>query len=434
MPGDESSFGNYFIANYPPFSFWTAEQVASALAKLDQPALNTTPLGLYLHIPFCRRRCHFCYFRVYTGQNSSQVRSYLDTLVAELKLYSRKPFLANRPLDFVYFGGGTPSYLSSRQLRGLVDRLQSLLPWRGAKEITFECEPGTLTAQKMAIIRDIGVTRLSLGVENFDDHVLEANGRAHRSKEIYVAYERARKLGFPQINVDLIAGMQGETDRNWDRCVQEVAELRPDCITIYQMEIPYNTNLYQTMSGPQALPRDLASWATKRAWVDRAFSKLESQGYRLTSGYTLVRDAAATQFRYRDLVWRGADLLALGVASFSHLGGIHFQNETESGPYQTRVANREFPIYRAFETTEEERMIRELILQLKLGRVLRGYFQEKFQCDILSRFDKPLRELVASGWAEMEPGGVRITREGLLRIDSLLAAFFLPQHQNARYS
>ena len=354
--------------------------------------------------------------------------------MAELQLYSRKPFLADRPLDFVYFGGGTPSYLSSGQLRSLANRLQSLLYWREAKEITFECEPGTLTGKKMATVRDIGVTRLSLGVENFDDRVLEANGRAHRSKEIYLAYERAKRLGFPQINVDLIAGMQGETDGNWDRCVQQVAELQPDSITIYQMEIPYNTNLYQTMSGPHASPSELATWATKRAWVNRAFSELESQGYRLTSGYTLVRDPAATQFRYRDLVWRGADLLALGVASFSHLGGIHFQNETENGAYQACVTKGEFPIYRALETTREERMIRELILQLKLGRVSRSYFQEKFQCDILSRFDKPLRELVASGWAEMEPDAVKITREGLLRIDSLLSLFFLPRHQNARYS
>lgn len=430
---EESVLGNYFIANYPPFSFWTTDQVNAALAALERPPADKTPLGLYLHIPFCRKRCRFCYFRVYTGKNASEIHSYLDTLVAELNLYARKPFVADRALDFVYFGGGTPSYLSSRELKELASRLQSLLPWTAAQEVTFECEPGTLTSKKMEVIREIGVTRLSLGIENFDDHVLEVNGRAHRSKEIYLAYERARKLGFSQINVDLIAGMQDETDRNWDRCVQKIAELQPDSITIYQMEIPYNTRLYQAVANRQSSPPGLANWATKRAWVDRAFCELERQGYQVASGYTLVKDAQKTQFRYRDLVWRGADLLALGVASFSHIGGAHFQNETENGPYQARVDKHEFPIHRAFRTTQEERMVRELILQLKLGHVDRSYFLEKFQCDIVGRFAQPLRELVRSGWAEMERETVKISRPGLLRIDSLLPAFFLPQHQNARY-
>ena len=122
------------------------------------------------------------------------------------------PAIAGRPLDFVYFGGGTPSFLSIRQLEGLVGRLSDVTPWSGAEEITFECEPGTLTDGKLAAIRGFGVTRLSLGVESFDDGLLELNGRAHRSPEIFRAYETARSLDFPQINIDLIAGMLGETD------------------------------------------------------------------------------------------------------------------------------------------------------------------------------------------------------------------------------
>ena len=100
-------------------------------------------------------------------------------------------------------------------------RLTAVTPWTSAEEITFECEPGTLTESKLAAIRDLGVTRLSLGIENFDDHILELNGRAHRSAEIFRAYQFAQSLGFPQINIDLIAGMLGETEENWQRCVRE---------------------------------------------------------------------------------------------------------------------------------------------------------------------------------------------------------------------
>ena len=228
----ETEVGSYFVANYPPFSVWTPEAVnAAAHPALAAPAADV-PLGLYLHIPFCRKRCHFCYFRVYTNKNAAQVQSYLDVLGREWELYARQPAIAGRPLDFIYFGGGTPSFLSVRQLRGLVDRLSATTPWSTAREITFECEPGTLTEPKLAAIRDMGVTRLSLGVEHFDDHILELNGRAHRSAEIFRAYSFARSIDFPQINIDLIAGMLGETEEKWRDAVRRTIELDPDSVTI----------------------------------------------------------------------------------------------------------------------------------------------------------------------------------------------------------
>ena len=113
------------------------------------------------------------------------MQSYLDVLGREWELYNAERAIAGRPMNFVYFGGGTPSYISTRQLQSLVARLDAVSSWRSAEEITFECEPGTLTEGKLAAIRGIGVTRLSLGVENFDDAILEANGRAHRSGEIW---------------------------------------------------------------------------------------------------------------------------------------------------------------------------------------------------------------------------------------------------------
>src|SRR4029077_17391590 len=140
--------------------------------------------------------------------------------------------IAGRPLNFVYFGGGTPSFLSTRQLESLVGRLSAISAWDHDEEHTFESETGTLTAGKLAAIRAMGVTRLSLGVENFDDRILELNGRAHRSPEIVTAYRAARALDFPQINIDLIAGMLGETEENWRTSVQKTLALEPDSVTI----------------------------------------------------------------------------------------------------------------------------------------------------------------------------------------------------------
>src|SRR5207247_1082411 len=125
--------------------------------------------------------------------------------------------------------------------------MKALLPWDEAEEVAFEAEPGTLTDQKLKAIREMGVTRLSLGVEHFDDHVLEINGRAHHSKEIGRAYEWARSLDFPQINIDLIAGMVEDTDEKWKDTVAKAVAMQPDSVTIYQMEIPFNTTIYKEM-------------------------------------------------------------------------------------------------------------------------------------------------------------------------------------------
>ena len=220
---EQTEVGSYFVANYPPFSLWTHDAVAQdAMPALTHPSADV-PLGLYLHIPFCRKRCHFCYYRVYTGKNANEVAQYLDVLGRAWELYATQPAITDRPLRFVYFGGGTPSFLSVRQLQGLVERLSRVAPWSDAEEITFECEPGTLTEPKLAAIRDMGVTRLSLGIEHYDDHVLELNGRAHRSAEVYRSFAYAQSLGFPQINIDLIAGMLGDTDEKWQTAVEKLA-------------------------------------------------------------------------------------------------------------------------------------------------------------------------------------------------------------------
>jgi len=431
---EATTAGNYFISNYPPYSFWTRDHAYEAHTALERAPAPGTPLGIYLHIPFCRKRCHFCYFKVYTDKDAGEIESYLDAAIQELALYSQKPFIGGRKPKFIYFGGGTPSYISSRQLGRLVDAMKRLLPWDEAEEVTFEAEPGTLTEPKLQAIKDLGVTRLSLGIESFEDHVLEINGRAHGSKEIDQTYQYARSIGFPQINIDLIAGMVGETEPNWRESVRKTIALSPDSITIYQMEIPYNTTIFKEMKVLAQTVAPVADWRTKREWVHYAFAEFEKAGYTVTSAYAAVKNPARTRFLYRDLLWTGADMVGLGVASFSHVGGTHFQNEHEFESYMAKLQEGKLPIYRALTTTPEERMIRELILQMKLGRVDRAYFQNKFGIDIQQRFSIPLAKLQDQGFLTVDPNSLRLNRDGLLQVDRLLHQFFLPQHRSARYA
>jgi oxygen-independent coproporphyrinogen III oxidase len=421
---DVTEPGSYFVANYPPFARWSEAAVPAVEAAFAAPPTDAA-LGLYLHVPFCRKRCKFCYFRVYTDVAAADVERYSLAIAREAATAAAMPAVAGRVLRYVYFGGGTPSFLSVKQLERLVAGIHESFGWDDAEEVTFECEPGTLSEPKVKALKALGMTRISLGVENFDDAILEANGRAHLSAEILRAWGWIKDAGFPNTNVDLIAGMVGETDESWDATVSKTLALEPDSVTIYQMELPYNTVFVKDAKGEgQTVP--VADWATKRAWVNRAFDTFLAKGYAVSSGYTLVRDPARVHFRYRDMLWEGSDLVALGVASFGHLSGVHYQNEPHWDPYLAAVEAGRLPIHRGLAPTRRELLVRELVLGLKKGRLDTRRLAAKYGIDPLVEWRDQWRRLEVEGWLErIEPEPV-LTRQGLLRIDSLLPVFFEP--------
>ncbi len=429
----ETDVGSVFVSNYPPYSFWNEGDLPKAEQALASAARPDTNLGLYLHIPFCRKRCKFCYFRVYTDKNSEQIETYLDALAREVELYAQMPSVAHRPLHFVYFGGGTPSYISSRHLRALVARLKEALPWDQAAEVAFECEPGTLTEAKLDAIKEIGVTRLSLGIENLNDEILRNNGRAHVSKEIYAVMPWVKALNFEQVNVDLIAGMVGETWESWRETVQKTIDLDPDSVTVYQMELPFNTVYSKDLLSGDGDPLPLADWQLKRDWHAYAFEQFANAGFTHSSAYTMKKQPDG-QFVYRDAVWHGQDMLGCGVASFSHMSGVHYQNAPRWEDYLGALAADKLPLHRAFATNEKERLTREFILQMKMGALSPDQFSDKFATDIIEEYREPLTALRDEGMLGFSENGIELTDEGLLRVDQLLPEFYDERYRNSRYT
>lgn len=424
--------GNYFVATYPPFSQWKPEHIPRAIEALGQPPRADDPLGLYIHIPFCRKRCKFCYFKVYTDKNAAEINLYLNALVKENEIYSRTSAFQGRRLRFAYFGGGTPSYISEKQLDGLVEGLSRHVSWESAEEVTFECEPGTLRKSKLETLKAMGVTRLSLGIEHFNDDILEANGRAHLSAEIYRAYEWAREVDFPQINVDLIAGMMGESDDLWRETVRRALELEPDSVTIYQMELPYNTVISREMID-KGLDSPIADWPTKRRWVDYAFERFQERGYAVASAYTLSTTKKPCRFIYTDALWHGGDMIGLGVSSFSHFGGVNFQNVHQVEDYLRVLETDELQLCRALPLTPKQMLIREMILQLKTGSLDMRYFERKFGVDIWAEFRPVYERLSEEGLLGREGESIALTRRGLLQVDHFLPEFFEPELRTVRY-
>lgn len=430
---EKTEVGSYFISNYPPFSQWKKEnlhEVEAVMAK--EPA--EVPLGLYLHIPFCRKRCKFCYFKVFTDNNAADIEKYVGALCREIELVSQQPVMGGRPFRFVYFGGGTPSYLSSRQLTSLVDRLRENISWDHAEEVTFECEPGTLKEGKVKTLKELGVTRLSLGVENFTDEVLKENGRAHLSDEIYKAWEWIKAADFPNVNIDLISGMVGESWDNWKYNIKKAIELSPESITIYQMELPFNTVYSKDILGNK-IETPVADWPLKREWVNYAFDEFLAAGYHVSSAYTVVKDPEKVNFSYRDNLWQGSDLLATGIASFGHVSGVHYQNKADMQQYLTDLTEKgELPLGRAYTPTPLQSLIRELILQMKKGYLELSYFQQKFDKNIIDEFADVWKSHKENEFLDFDENRVTLTRKGLLHADALLPPFFEEQFQGVRYT
>ena len=432
----ESEIGNYFVAAYPPFSVWEPQQNKKFLDMLDEPA-HAEPLGVYVHLPFCQKKCDYCYYLSYAGQSLGTINSYLEMVVGEMARYSQRVAINSRPVRFVYVGGGTPSILTPEQVRFLFSGLQSCQSWDAVEEVTFECAPRSVRPELLQALKRCGVTRLSMGVQSFNDSLLKLNGRIHESNDVLRAYEMIRKAKFNWVNIDLMVGLMGELPAQWCDAVHRAIELQPDSVTVYQTEIPYNTKIYRDMESGK-LPAALTPWSVKRTRLYYAFHQLERAGYTIVNGYMAVKKPKKHQFAYADHLWHGGDMIGLGVASYGYINGFHYQNKVTLEDYVMTLARQEFPIKRSYHLSDVERIVREFILQLKAGSVSTKYFDEKFDTDVLERFAEPLEKLKKRGFlviGESKDGHtIDLTRAGLLCVDRLLPQFYQPEFKDVRYT
>jgi oxygen-independent coproporphyrinogen III oxidase len=431
-PKGATTPGNHFISNYPPFSCWNAQQIPQLSRVLQRPS-EPGPLSLYIHIPFCRQRCHYCYFRVYPRRSRADVDRYIDSVLGELAAYAACPALAGRPFTSVYFGGGTPSYLDDSRIRRLLGGLQQQRHWDCVQECTFECEPNTVTREKLALLKELGVSRVSLGFQSLSDEVLRRSGRDVKAADCLRAFQLARAAGFREINIDLLAGLHGDTEESWQETVGRALELSPESITIYQLELTYNSGLYASLRSGRELV--LPSWPQKRSWTALAFERCENSGYSIASGYLAVRDPSSSRFVYpMEDFWQGADLLGLGESAFGYIQGVHYQNTDAFDSYTGMVADGQLPLRRALRLLPDEKLRREIILQFKIGRLDRDYFRKKFHLELTDHLEPEFETLARAGLLQIDNDAIRLTRAGLLQVDWLLPLFYLPEHSGLRYT
>jgi oxygen-independent coproporphyrinogen-3 oxidase len=227
--------------------------------------------------------------------------------------------------------------------------------------------------------------------------------------------------------------MMGESEEKWRDTIRRAIELEPDSVTIYQMELPYNTIISQDML-KAGVPSPIADWDTKRRWLNYAFDQFQENGYSIASTYTLVNSKKDCRFIYTDALWHGGDMIGLGVSSFSHFDGVNFQNAHNFEEYVRILSSDKLPLLRAVTLTPKQRLIREMILQLKTGSLDTNYFREKFGVDVWQEFSPVYQRLSEEKLLERSNGSITLTRRGLLQVEHFLLDFFEPELRTVRYA
>lgn len=370
-------------------------------------------IGLYIHVPLCRQRCHFCAFYLEIA-TPARTEAFLSALIRELALYGRQNLFGQRALRSIYFGGGTPTTIPSRQLAGLLTRIQDTFPVGPDIEVTIEAHPATVTSSDLSMLAEAGFNRLSLGAESMAPEDFIPIGRPGTVSETEQAVDNARIAGFSNINLDLMYGLPGQSLASWIRTVESLITLNPTHISCYALTVEDHTKLAQDIAkGLVPAPDDTLQIVMEEA----AETILASAGFTRYEISNYARPGYAC--RHNLLYWTDGDYLGLGPSAQSYVGGCRFGNIADLNAYTVRLQDNQLPVNERLTLSEEEQRRDALIFGLRLlngvpNSVAAG---DPGQRDLLA-------QLAVKGLIVNEGQRIRLTPQGRRFADSVAADLF----------
>ncbi len=391
-----------FLTNYPPFRYWRPEGVDSVATP--------RPINLYLHVPYCVQRCHYCFYKVtLLGDNrKAEIDRYVAALCREIELVARKFHLDAQPVKTVYFGGGTPTLLSRENLSRVFAALREHFRLDDP-EITVEAEPVSLIPSKADHLQALGVNRISMGIQSFKDEIVARTGRADTEEHMHRAIALALGTG-ATVNIDLMSGLAGETDETWAYSVERAIESRVHSLTIYKTEVYANAGYYHDIKrNGLVLPSDEDEFR----YTARAIERLSQAGYRPVNVFTFTRDGGHVQ-QHATSSWQGRETYGLGVSAFGLLRGHTLQNTSDVARYVAQVEAGELPLARGLRLTARDQMIRDVGLGMKLIRFDRREFKRRYGFDVVALCRSTLDALVAEDLVVISDDALTLTRKGIL--------------------
>jgi len=373
-------------------------------------------LGIYVHIPFCARKCGYCDFHsVPTGP--AVIEAYLQALANEIEFWSEQ--IGRTACATLYIGGGTPTILTTRQLEQTLTKLAAAFNFEPGFEFTVEANPGTLTPEKAKVLAGVGVNRISLGAQAFDDRLLKAIGRIHTADQIYTSVDLIRDAGIVNINLDLIEGLPGQTLDQWQASLAKAVELEPAHISCYSLMLEENTPFYRDyQEGKLQLPLE----DTTAAMFDYTQAYLPRMGYHHyeISNYAKPRCEA----RHNLIYWRAEPYLGLGSGAHGCYQQIRYSNTDDLELYIQSWHTCK-PAYASWDPVSRDQAMDEMMflgLRLIDGVELNRFYQ-RFHCSVHDVYGMEIARLKSRGLVEETGGHLKLTPRGRSLGNMVFSAF-----------
>jgi len=369
------------------------------------------PAGIYIHVPFCVRKCPYCDF--YSIADRTRMDEYVDALIREMSGRGK----STPEADTIYFGGGTPSLLSPGAIGRIVDAVHRFFKVATGAEVTLEVNPGTVNTQILSDFRNAGINRINMGIQSFFDETLDFLGRIHDARESKASLVAADRAGFENIGMDLICGIPGRTLKDWQKELKAAFSFLPAHLSCYMLSIEPNTPLYSAMKSGRFKPvsEDLAS--------DIFCATMEAAEHFGYDHYEVSNFAKKAAFRSRHNVkyWIGAPYAGLGPSAHSFIDGIRFWNVCSVDKYITSLFSGLSPIEACERPNAEQQLIEAVYLGLRMGDGIDiEDFKNRFSRSLARRLAGETEILTRHGLL-LKRDGTRIclTREGMLKVDAV---------------
>lgn len=377
-------------------------------------------LGLYLHIPFCVRKCGYCDFLSWNGTEEEK-EQYVQALMQEIESY--REFANGYRVSTVFVGGGTPSVLEAAQMERILGKVQEVFQLEKRPEITIEMNPGTVTEEKLQAYKKLGVNRLSIGLQSVDNEKLKVLGRIHTYEEFLNSFQMARRAGFENISVDLISSIPGQTLETWKKELEKLVSLSPEHISVYQLIIEEGTPFYQTYGEhPELLPNEETSREIY-LWTG-AFLKEQGYGQYEISNYAKEGKESRHNLKY----WERGEYLGLGLGAASMIRNIRMSNTRDMKTYLEHCGQPKTMRAEVQFLEESQQMEEFMFLGLRKTRgVSKKEFRHAFGRDIDMVYEKTLEKFLENGMLKEQKDRIYLSEEGILLSNMVMSEFLFDQ-------
>lgn len=366
----------------------------------------TNNLGLYIHIPFCERKCNYCDFNSQRA-NKDTINEYVESLIIEIKRVS--PLYKDYKIDTIFIGGGTPSILDEENISNIVDTLKGSFNISENVEFTIECNPNSTTIEKLKTYKELGINRLSFGAQSFVDNELKILGRLHKENQIYKVMDFAKNIGFKNINLDLMLGIPEQNKNSFEYSLNQALSLYIQHLSVYSLIIEENTNFYKWYHDDKL---NLPNEETEREFYYLLREKLKDNGYLQyeISNFSKPGYESIHNLKY----WSGEDYLGLGLGSHSKIQNTRFENVSNLDNYISSIKNNKDTIINKIQLSKIDLINEYIFMGLRKTKGINYLdLNNKFKIDFIKDYKSEIDKNLKNGYINIKDDYIFLTEKGM---------------------